>query len=163
MVLALCLFTVILALEQRGDALQEATERRDALAQLEARLRGDSRHPRGSAPAAAFLEAPTQGIATAQLQSYVAQATGNQNAIIVSTNVEPAKKNDAQAIRIEATVDSGLNSLQALLHQLETKTPYVFVESLAVQLPGGASTRPAQDPLLRSTLVLRAIWRKGAP
>ena len=55
-----------------------------------------------------------------------------------------------------------LQALQAFLYQLESGTPYVFVEQLAVQLAGTASQRVVEDPLLRVTLGLRANWRRGA-
>ena len=46
--------------------------------------------------------------------------------------------------------------------QLESATPYVFVDSLAVQTPSTTGQRGAQDPKLRLTLSLRALWRRGS-
>ena len=66
------------------------------------------------------------------------------------------------SIRVQATLDVGQKSLQELLYQLESQTPYVFVDLLAVQPPSTAGQRAAQDPTLRLTLSLRALWRRGS-
>ncbi len=56
-----------------------------------------------------------------------------------------------------------LKALRALLYQLESGTPYVFVDALTVQPASAAAGRAAEDPLLRATLSLRAFWRRGTP
>ena len=53
-------------------------------------------------------------------------------------------------------------ALQAILYRLESGTPYVFVEALAIQPAGAAGARPPEDPLLRATLSVRAFWRRGS-
>ena len=53
-----------------------------------------------------------------------------------------------------------LEALQRMLYQLESGTPYVFVDSLSVQIPGTGAQRAVEDPLLRVTLGLRAIWQR---
>jgi general secretion pathway protein M len=50
--------------------------------------------------------------------------------------------------------------LQAFLYRRESGTPYVFVDTLTVQLTGAASQRTIEDPLLRVTFGLRAIWQR---
>jgi hypothetical protein len=61
---------------------------------------------------------------------------------------------------LQATLDADLASLQALLYQLESGTPYVFVDSLNIQIPGTNAQHAVEDPLLRVTLGLRAVWRR---
>jgi hypothetical protein len=61
---------------------------------------------------------------------------------------------------LQATLDADLQALQALLYQLESGTPYVFVDSLNIQIPGTNAQRAVEDPLLRVTLGLRAVWRR---
>jgi hypothetical protein len=63
---------------------------------------------------------------------------------------------------LQATFEVGLVALQAILYRLESGTPYVFVEALAIQPAGAAGGRPPEDPLLRTTLSVRAFWRKGS-
>jgi general secretion pathway protein M len=163
--LAVCLGLMGLSLQMRSSAAQELAERQELLSRLEvrAKARGDARGRPGSAPAAAFLDAPTQGLAVAQLQARLAQMADIHRSVLVSSGVEPAKREDPpDSIRLQATLEMSLQALQAFLYQLESGTPYVFVEQLAVQLAGTASQRVVEDPLLRVTLGLRANWRRGA-
>jgi hypothetical protein len=163
LLLLICALAVELSVEARSDAAREHATRHDMLARLEARVRADAGARSGAvAPATAFLDAPTPGLAGAQLQAYVMQAAADHHAAVISSGVETTKREDApDSIRLQATLDMGLAALQALLFQLESGTPYVFVESLAVQPPAAAAPGAAQDPLLRVTLGLRAIWRRG--
>jgi len=99
-----------------------------------------------------------------EMQSYLAQLAGDQRASLVSSGGEATKRDDApDTIRLQATLDMNLKSLRAVLYQLESGTPYVFVDALAVQPIGATAGRAAEDPLLRTTLSLRAFWRRGAP
>jgi hypothetical protein len=144
--------------------VREASERREILSRLEAKLRTVSNRPTAVAPPAAFLDASTQGLASAQLQSYLAQLASDRRASLVSSGGEAAKRDDVpDTIRLQATLDLNLQALRAVLYQLESGTPYVFVDALTVQPVGAMAGRVVEDPLLRSTLSLRAFWRRGAP
>jgi general secretion pathway protein M len=153
------------SLQMRANAVQEFTERHDVLSRLEARAkaRRAARAQSGAAaPAAAFLDAPTQGLAVAQLQAHLAQMADAHHAVLVSSGIEPAKHEDPpDSIRLQATLEMSLAAMQAFLYQLESGTPYVLVDQLAIQLAGAASQRAVEDPLLRLTLGLRAIRRRG--
>ena len=165
LLLLACIFAVGWSLQVRSDADYELTERREALSHLEARARsGTQAHARmkSVAPAAAFLDGPTAGLAAAQLQAYLSQVVASQQAILISYGVEPTRREDSpDSIRVQATLDVGQKSLQSLLYQLESRTPYVFVDALALQPPSTAEQRAAQDPILRLTMSLRALWRRG--
>jgi general secretion pathway protein M len=162
--LLLALLSVMgISLQSRSDAVRESSERREMLSRLEARLRAIASRPT-AAPPAAFLDASTSGLASAQLQSYLGQLAGGQNASLVSSGGEAAKRDDApDTVRVQATLDMNLQSLRAMLYQLESGTPYVFVDALAVQPINATAGRAVEDPLLRTTLSLRALWRRGAP
>jgi hypothetical protein len=151
-----------ISLQARADAARESSERREMLSRLEARLRGNATRPT-AAPPAAFLDASTPGLASAQLQAYLGQLAGNQRATLVSSGSEPAKRDDApDTVRVQATLDMNLQSLRAVLYQLESGTPYVFVDTMAVQPINATAGGAVEDPLLRTTLGLRALWRRGA-
>jgi len=160
--LLLALLSVMgMSLQSRSDAVRESSERREMLSRLEARLRAIASRPT-AAPPAAFLDASTSGLASAQLQSYLGQLAGDGN--LVSSGGEAAKRDDApDTVRVQATLDMNLQSLRAVLYQLESGTPYVFVDALAVQPINATAGRAVEDPLLRTTLSLRALWRRGAP
>jgi general secretion pathway protein M len=163
LLLLCCASAVELSFSARSQVVEEVTERRETLSRLEATSQ-IKRAKSMVAPPAAFLDAPTQGLAGAQLQSYVAQLAAAQQASLVSSGLEPTRREDApDTIRLGATLELSSKGLQAILHQLETGLPYVLVELLTVQPAGGMGGRPPEDPLLRANLGLRAFWRKGAP
>jgi general secretion pathway protein M len=165
MAFLVCLVTVIMALQARFGAGRELAEHRDVLAHLEARARSAAPLARAkatptAAPAAAFLEAPTAGLAAAQLQAYLSQVAAAQQASVISYGAEPVRREDSpDSIRVAATLDVSQSSLQGLLYQLESRTPYVFVDSMTAQ-PVASGQRAAENPTLRLTLGLRALWRK---
>jgi general secretion pathway protein M len=159
-----CLVTVIMALQARFGAGRELAEHRNALAHLEARARSAplarAKAMPTAAPAAAFLDAPTAGLAAAQLQAYFSQVAAGQQASVISYGAEPVRREDSpDSIRVAATLDVTQGSLQGLLYQLESRTPYVFVDAMTVQ-PVANGQRAAENPTLRLTLGLRALWRK---
>lgn len=163
LLLLLCVYGVGLLLGVRSDAVREAYERREMLTRLEAKLQTISKRPTAAAPGAAFLDAATQGLASAQLQAYLAQLASDQNASLVSSGGEAAKRDDApDTIRLQATLDMNVKGLRAVLYQLESGTPYVFVDALTIQSAGATAGRAVEDPLLRTTLSLRAFWRRGS-
>jgi general secretion pathway protein M len=163
-VLLACVLAVALSIGARFDAQQERAERHEILShlQVQARQQSAAQGPlvTGKAPGAAFLDAPTLGLAGAQLQSYITRLATAQQAALMSSGVEsPARDDTPDSIRVQATLELSLKSLQAMLQQLETGTPYVFVETLAAQ-PAIAAQRGAEDPPLRVTVGVRALWRR---
>jgi general secretion pathway protein M len=166
---ALGVFVIICAglmawsLEARSEAAQELADRQDVLARLETAARA-KRGAHGSAvqakaPAAAFVDAPTLGLASAALEAHVTQLAGH-HATLVSFAVQsnsPADRGDA--VRIEASMDVSQRALQSLLYELESGTPYVFIESMTLRPAAASAQSGAPDPLLRATLGLRALWR----
>jgi general secretion pathway protein M len=165
-VLALLLLVSVsligMSLQARADAVRENSERREMVSRLELRLREKASRPT-AAPPAAFLDATTPSLASAQLQSYLGQLAGDQNASLVSAGGEATKRDDApDTVRVQATLDLSLQSLRAVLYQLESGTPYVFVDTMAVQPINATGGGSVEDPILRTTLSLRALWRRGA-
>jgi general secretion pathway protein M len=161
----ICLVAMALSFQMRLDAAQELSERHELRSRLEARAksRSDARARSGAvAPAAAFLDAPTQGLAVAQLQAYILQSADAHQSVLITSGMEPIRHEDPpDTIRLQATLETGWQALQAFLYQLESGTPYVFVDTLTVQPVGATSQRAAEDPLLRVTFGLRAVWRRG--
>jgi general secretion pathway protein M len=159
--------TAAVSLVWRADAQQELSDRRDALAQLEARRAaggdGKGRTVAALAPATAFLDAPTLGLAGAQLQDHLAKVAALEQATMISSGIEAAGREDAaDTIRVQATFDIHLQALQSILYRLEAGTPYTFVEALSVQPSSVTAQRGSLDPLLRVTVRLRANWRKAS-
>lgn len=163
--LLVCFGLAALSVRMRATAAQTLAEHHELLSRLEvrAKARREARAQSGAAaPAAAFLDAPTQGLAVAQLQAHLAQMADAHHAVLVSSGIEIAKREDPpDSIRLQATLEMGLPAAQAFLYQLESGTPYVLVDQLTMQLAGATSQHAIEDPLLRVTLGLRASWRRG--
>jgi hypothetical protein len=163
LLLSACLFAVGTSLQARSDAAHELSERREMLSRLETKLKTVSNRPAAVAPPAAFLDASTQGLASAQLQSHLSRLADDQHASLVSSGGEAAKRDDLpDTIRLQVTLDMDLKALRAFLYQLESGTPYIFVDALTVQPVGATAGRAVEDPLLRASLSLHAFWRRGA-
>src|ERR1700758_5252857 len=97
----------------RSDAGQELAERRELLARLQSRLQAEAGRSNVAAPPAAFLDAPTEGIASAKLQAYLAQLADRQRAGLMSSGGESAKRDESpDTIRLQATLDMNLKTLQ---------------------------------------------------
>ena len=164
LLLLACLFAAGLSVQVRSEAVGELAERRGLLSRLETRLRADAGRSNLAAPPAAFLDAPSQGMASAKLQAYVAQLADLQHAGLMSSGEEATKREEGpDAIRLQATLDLNMKALRAMLFQLESGTPYVFVDALTVQPASATAIRANEDPVLQATMSLRAFWRRGSP
>jgi general secretion pathway protein M len=166
LLLLVCGASLAWSLQLRFDVAQELSEKQDLLSRLEARVRprADQHGPAKAtiAPAESFLDAPTPGLAGAGLQAYVARLA-DQHAAVVSFGVQTSASEDAaDVVRIEASMDISLRELQVLLYQLESGTPYVFVELMTVRATNPVAAGSAEDAQLRVTLGLRALWRRRA-
>jgi general secretion pathway protein M len=156
-----CALTIVIALQFRADALDNLARQQDQLASVQARARTAvdrrSQTQIRAAPALAFLDAPSNGLATAQFQAYLSQIVTDQHAVLVSSGVRPADRDDkSDAIRLQISLNATLPALQALLYRLEAGTPYVFVDALSMQ-PGGSGERGGADPVLKVNLTLHAF------
>jgi general secretion pathway protein M len=166
LLLIACVSSVVVTLGIRADVVEELSDRQDVLSRLQARA-GARTEPRGrttvaAAPVAAFLDALTPGLAGAELQAYIARLA-DQHAALVSFGTQPSASGDAaDVVRIEASLDISLRALQVLLYQLESGTPYVFVESMTIRATTSGGAGGAENSPLRVTLGLRALWRRSA-
>jgi general secretion pathway protein M len=164
LLLLACLLSAGLTVQVRWDAGSELAEHRELLSRLETRMRAEGTRSRVAAPPSAFLDASTPAIASAKLQTYLTQLVDLQHGGIVSSGGEATKRDEAtDTIRLQATIDMNMQALRAILFQLETGTPYVFVDALAIQPASVSAGRSAEDPLLRATMSLRAFWRQATP
>jgi general secretion pathway protein M len=166
LLLFVCVFAIVISLQARSAALQELNVRSVVLARIEAqsgsRIDRPGRQLPTIAPGTAYYAAATQGLAVAQLQSYVARLAAAQQAIVISSGVELAREDSPDMIRVQSNLDMSPKALQTILFQLESGTPYVFVESLTVVPESALGQAGIQDQNLRVTMVLRTLWRREA-
>jgi general secretion pathway protein M len=162
----LCLGIVAWSLQTRFDVMQELSEQQNLLERLEGGARSKA-GPGGpakatAAPAAAFLDEPTLGLASATFEAHVTQLA-SQHATLVSFSVQSSTAPDStDSVRIEASMDITLGALQVLLYDLEAGTPYVFIDSMTVRPAAGATQADAANAPLRVTLGLHGLWRRSS-
>lgn len=163
LVVLCCTAAPILSLKARADAVQALADEREMLARLQRAHRqmdhkGEERARIRAASPAAFLNAQTSGLASAQFEAYLSQVAMAQQASVLSSGVQQAHTSDtSDMVRIQATLKINYAALQGLLFKLETGTPYIFVDSMTLQT---AEATTQYTPMIRVTLNLRAIWRR---
>jgi len=167
-IVAASVLSVTLIFMSRADALAELTGRQEQLARLEAAYSLRAKSGKGlaqerDAPQSAFLTATTAALAGAQLQTHLTDLVALQNANISSSGIQKTPRDDADVVRLQATFDMKLTALQKLLYDLETGTPYMFIDALSIQPQGNAPHSNNDEPLLHVTMTLRALWRKTSP
>jgi general secretion pathway protein M len=110
----------------------------------------------------AAISAPTETVAASTLQQYLLDGLEQAGGAVQSVQAEPGRETTAQGLhRVTAQIvfDGSTDTLQNLLFELETGTPYVFVDTLSAQ-PAAASDGAAANvsELLRVTLVVSSYW-----
>lgn len=166
LVLLGCAIAPALSMKARSDASQALADARDMLQRLQRahRYSGSklgAHEQAHAAPAPAFLNAPTSGLASAQLEAYLSRLTLAQKASLISSGVQPTLRSDTSDIlRIQATLNISYAALQGLIFKLETGTPYVFVDSMILQTAEAPARYVSHPAMIRVRLNLRAIWRR---
>lgn len=116
----------------------------------------------GAAPERAgspFLEGPTVTVAGAALLQRVGRAVAKVGGSIQSSQVDltGATSNDRRvALMVSCELDQP--ALQALLYDLESGMPFLFVDQLDVQMPN-AGSEAIDERRLRVFLSISGLWR----
>jgi len=168
------LLALVLALLFAGQAITTAiyTEnlvvgaRKAELATLQRRLKLLHNSEAGSGAAAfePFLEGPTLSLAANTLQQRLTSLIDTQEATLLSIGIDPPNPGEeSKLVRVQATAEMDITALQAVLYQLESEIPFVFVDSLVVERVGpqqsaGSDSDEAEDKL-RVELRVSGYWR----
>lgn len=149
--------------------LSGARDERDAGAALLERGVAASRRAQAK-PATAdgadpFVVADTGTLAAASLDAAVRSLATAAGVSLLSSRADEKGAEPGIGTRIEdqAVIEGRNEALQAVLVRLETGSPTVLVEDLAMEpaeVDQGAGVDP-QDPRLRVSLTLTAFWRPG--
>ena len=155
--------------------LSAAGDERDAKADLLERSVSASRRAGLEAPSAVrsdpFVAADTATLAAAAVDADLRARALASGLALLSSRAD-AKPEDAASpavaglgtrIEVQATVEGQNEALQGLLLALETGTPTVLVDNLALEPAqnDGAAPGDPRAPRLRATLTLSAYWRPG--
>ncbi|MDE3176964.1 MAG: type II secretion system protein M [Pseudomonadota bacterium] len=108
-------------------------------------------------PAASpFFEAGTVTLAGAALQQRVEAVVASAKGRLVSSKVEVAPHGDARRISLTAELTIAEADMQALLYDLETGRPYLFVDAIEARAPEAASGPGAGA--MRVSLTVSGQW-----
>jgi general secretion pathway protein M len=165
-IVASCVIAPLFFLKGRSDAAAALADASQMLQRLERGRMHSARkggiHEQDAAPATAFLDAQTSGLASAQLESYISQLAARQQASLISSGIEQDEHSEAgETVRVRATLDIPYEKLQAFLFQIETGAPYVFIDSMTLQ-PASETAQPVTSAsVMAVSLGVRALWHRS--
>jgi hypothetical protein len=110
----------------------------------------------------AVITGLTETVAASELQRSILTALQDAGGSVHSIQAEVTTDKVGDGLRrlnAQTTFDSSLISLQKALFELETKIPFVFVESIAVQPAPISGAGATSELLLRVTIVASSYWK----
>jgi len=111
----------------------------------------------------AVISAPSETVAASTLQQYLLdrleQAGGSVQRVQAETSRD-AKSDGIRRVTAEIAFDASNDALQHLLFDLETGTPFVFVDTLSTKpVSASETTKIGMNPeVLRSSLTVSSYW-----
>lgn len=125
-----------------GDDIATAT---DQIAQQERLLRAAGRRP-AHAARDMLVAGETSGLAGAELQRIVSELARRSGLSLRSAHVAPPKREaDLAAIGVEVSLHGQTEGLRAFVHAIETGTPILFIETLAIR--SAPTYQPVPQPV----------------
>jgi general secretion pathway protein M len=109
------------------------------------------------------ISAPTETVAASTLQQYLLdrleQAGGTVQRVQAETGRD-AKSDGMRRITAEIVFDASSDALQHLLFDLETGTPFVFVDTLSAQPAPNSATKNVGtgSEVLRTSMLVSSYW-----
>lgn len=111
-----------------------------------------------------FVTGETVGIAGAGLQSrlveLVSRNGGHVKALLV---VPPPAGSKADVISVNVVANMPMTGLQAILYEIETSTPLLFVDNLAISVGEGREAKALTGPLHVDVTMLVTGYRSAGP
>ena len=144
-----------LALRERAASVEALQADLDT---LQARLKRAGRQPERASRASPFIEARSVTLAGAALQQRLESAIAKQGGQLVSSKVDVGPRGDERRVTLAAELTIAQPAMQALLFDLETGRPYIFVDALEARAP--EPTERTQEGM-RVSLTVAGQW--GGP
>lgn len=116
----------------------------------------------GVEPGAAFIGGEKDTIAMAEFQRRVEASAAKAGGTVISRQVERADtetKNPDIELTIECDFDQP--GLQRFLYDIESSTPFIFVDKLDLRTRNESDGRARAEPRLRVSARLSSYWRKS--
>lgn len=108
------------------------------------------------------LHAQTSTVAASEFQKLVQQTLSGAGSVLHSVQSDSEEISEAAGqvkVALQVVFDGNIEAVQKVLHQLETGTPYVFVDAVTIR-PDSTPTE-ATSELLRVTLSISSYWRNS--
>ena len=126
--------------------------------------RGGSEKREAAATQFAVISAPSETVAASTLQQYLLdrleQAGGSVQRVKAETSRDAKSDGSMRRVTAEIVFDASNDALQHLLFDLETGTPFVFVDMLSTKPASASETaKIGMNPeVLRSSLTVSSYW-----
>lgn len=104
---------------------------------------------KGVAASDTHIEAQTPALGSAVMQRLLAEAAARHGIQVASVQVLPGTGEAGfQRIALRADLQGPFPGVAALLHDLESGRPYIFIEAIGMQAHTGTSGQADEEPLL---------------
>ena len=130
--------------------------------QVEAELRQMQER---NAAMSGLVEGKSAALAAAAVQSDVKTIVeSNGGTVLSSQNIPPTTADGFEKIEIRYDISLPLGSLKNIIYQIETHTPYLFIDSVNMRMPENwqPGNGPAPAPAMEAQWVVRAYRWVGA-
>ena len=131
----------------RGQALPNATVDGKALALT---------------PQSTVISAPTETIAASELHKSILRSLEQAGGAVHSIQAEATTDSTGDGLRrlnAQINFDGSIETLQKVLFDLETALPFVFVDSIVIQIAPTSTLGAKAGQSLRVTLVASSYWK----
>lgn len=108
------------------------------------------------------LRAQTSTVAASEFQKLVQQTLAGAGGVLHSVQSDSEELPEAAGqvrVALQVVFDGSIEAVQKALFQLETGTPYVFVDAVTIRPESTPTDEPSQ--LLRVTLGISSYWRNS--
>jgi general secretion pathway protein M len=112
----------------------------------------------------ATVAAPSETVAASTLQRYLLDRLESAEGVVQSVQAESRRESTEQGLQrlsAQLTFDGPTVALQHVVFDLDTGTPFVFVDSLSVQPAPAVTSGTRAGDRLRVTLAVTSYWKPG--
>ena len=159
--LGLALLSGYSELDEQRASLSHAQEQLQALREQQGRLPEPTLLGADLPPGSVLLSGDKVSIASAEFQRRVAVTVTNSGGTVLSSQLERQDATEPSLTDITLAVECEIEQdrLPKLLYDLESQTPFIFIEGLNIRQRSEAADRN-QVPHLRASLRLLGHWRE---
>jgi len=118
--------------------------------------------PLALTPQSTVISAPTETIAASELHKSILRSLEQAGGAVHSIQAEATTDSTGDGLRrlnAQINFDGSIETLQKVLFDLETALPFVFVDSIVIQIAPTSTPGAKVGQSLRVTLVASSYWK----